>query len=155
MIDFELTRRLDHPPATVLAVLSDLEAGPAWRPGLHAVERLRGDGFEAGTRWKETRDLFGREATEVVEVAELDAPERLVLRVDGDAGTARRGEYRFTWTLEASGDGTALRLHAEGSGLGTAGRVVGRFLQEPFERACRRELDALARRLDAADAPAR
>lgn len=153
MIDYELSRHLDHPPERVMAALSDLDARAAWRPDLRSVERLAGDGFGPGTRWRETRDLFGAEATEVVEVAELDAPRRLVLQVDGEAGTARRGTYVFTWTLTPRDGGTTLTLRGEGSGLGTAGRVVGRFLQEPFERASRRELDALARHLDGSARP--
>lgn len=148
MIEFDLSEHFDHPPERILSALTDLDRLDEWMPEFIRLERLRGDDFEVGTSWRETRHLFGREATEHVEVAELDPPHRLVLRVDGSKGTSRRGEYRFTYTLTPEDEGTTVRLRGEGSGLGTVGRVVGRFLLGPFERACRRDVRALRRWLD-------
>jgi len=96
----------------------------------------------------ETRHLFGREATEHVEVTDYEPPRRLVLEVDGSQGTSRRGQYVFTYTLAPVEGGTRVTLQGEGSGLSTVGRVVGRFLLGPFERACRRDVRALRRWLD-------
>ena len=149
MIEFEVTERFAHPPARILDALTDLDRVGEWVPDLVGVERLEGTGYAEGTAWMETRRLFGREVTEHVEVAELDPPGRLVLAVDGSKGTSRRGEYRFTWTLTEEDGGTRVALRGEGSGLGTLGRVIGRFLAQPFERAAREDLRALRRWLDA------
>lgn len=148
MIEFELSEHFEHPPQRILDALTDLERLGEWMPDFVALEHLAGEGYEVGTAWRETRHLFGREATEHVEVVELDPPHRLVLEVDGSKGTSRRGEYRFTYTLTPDDDGTRVTLRGEGSGLGTVGRVVGRFLLRPFERACRRDIRALRRWLD-------
>jgi uncharacterized protein YndB with AHSA1/START domain len=148
MIEFELTEHFDHPPERILTALTDLDRLGAWMPDFVAVERLEGGDYGVGSTWLETRHLFGREATEHVEVVALDPPKRLVLEVDGSKGTSRRGEYRFTYTLTPEDGGTRVTLRGEGSGLGTLGRVVGRFLLGPFERACRRDVRALRRWLD-------
>lgn len=148
MIEFELSEHFQHPPGRILDALTDLDRLGEWMPDFVKLERLEGDGYGVGTAWMETRRLFGREATEHVEVVELDPPHRLVLEVDGSKGTSRRGEYRFTYSLTPEDGGTRVTLAGEGSGLGTVGRVVGRFLLRPFERACRRDVQALRLWLD-------
>lgn len=148
MIEFELSEHFDHPPERILTALTDLDRLGEWMPDFVTLERLEGEEYGVGTSWMETRHLFGRAATEHVEVVELEPPRRLVLEVDGSKGTSRRGEYRFTYTLAPERGGTRVTLAGEGSGLGTLGRIIGRFLLRPFERACRRDVRALRRWLD-------
>ena len=60
-------------PARVWNVLTDLDNAAATISAIEKVERLDGGtGFEIGTKWRETRTMFGKKATEDMTVTELD-----------------------------------------------------------------------------------
>lgn len=113
---------LDAPPERVRAAALDLEAFGRWMPGLVRIERLDGEGpgpLRIGSRWRETRKMYGREASEVFEVRAL-ADDHWALSVDGRQGTTGKGEFHFEYRLAPEGHGTRLTLHARidmGSGL--------------------------------------
>ena len=73
--------------------------------GIERVEILTPGPVAVGTRFRETRIMFGRRATEEMTVAELDPPRRLVLTAYNH-GTAYRAEHLFA----PEGDGTGLTL---------------------------------------------
>jgi hypothetical protein len=60
-----------------------------------------------GTRFRETREMFGRKATEEMTVAEIEPPRRLVLTAFNH-GTA----YRVEHLLTAESAGTRVTLAA-------------------------------------------
>jgi uncharacterized protein YndB with AHSA1/START domain len=99
----ELTvKRVIHAsPDEVWAVLSDLEHAPETLRGVTRVEVLEGAGYEVGTRWRETRRIFGKEETQTMEVAECDPP-RSTTVTSRSAGV----EYRSVFTLEPAEAGT-------------------------------------------------
>ena len=74
MADMKLDRAIAAPPERVWAVITDLGGAADVMSGIDSVERLDdGAGFGVGTRWRETRTLFGRQATEILEVTAVDA----------------------------------------------------------------------------------
>lgn len=144
----DVTHSLRAPPAAVWAALVDPTARAAWRPGLTAGDTAGGS-LSAGDAWVETRDVFGRPETEHVTVLEADeAAGRLVLEVDGDAGSARRGRLRFTWTLTPDGSGTRVVVAGRAHDLSRKGALLFRFLVGPYARAVQEELAGLAAWLD-------
>ncbi|MGW5075187.1 SRPBCC family protein [Rhodococcus sp. NPDC004095] len=62
--EIRLTRQVAATPERVWAVLTDLDAAEATLSGVTRVERVEGAGYDVGTRWRETRRMFGKEATE-------------------------------------------------------------------------------------------
>ena len=109
-LSFESELRVAAPPSSVFSALADLDQWPRWMPGLVAVERLTpGSGLPAGTKFRETRKMFGREASEVFEVVSSAPPHALTLHVDGTQGSSRSGQYRFEYRLEP--DAGATRVH--------------------------------------------
>lgn len=60
----EVSRNIAAPPSAVWRVLTALDEAPTTLRGVKAVERLDGTGYEVGTRWRETRVMFGQSATE-------------------------------------------------------------------------------------------
>ncbi|MFD4293893.1 SRPBCC family protein [Rhodococcus sp. NPDC058505] len=103
--EIRLTTHVAATPERVWEVLTDLDGAEHTLSGVTRIERVGGDGYRVGTRWRETRTMFGREATEEMWVAEVDAPHRTVVR-------ARSGgtEYATVFTLTPTGSGTDLAM---------------------------------------------
>lgn len=142
-ITFCLAEAFPRPPDTVFTALVGIDAWERWLPGLVRIERVTPGPFGRGTRWRETRRVFGRDATEEFEVVEYEPPRRLGLRVDGRRGSSKRGEYLFEYRLAPSATGTELVLNGE-IRLGGWLEVVGRLFVLPFRKAMEKDLAALA-----------
>lgn len=147
-LDFSVTQHFVGAPLRVFAALTDLDGAAAWMPGFVRIERVGGPAFGPGTRWRETRKLFGKEATEEFEVTACRAPGHIAVRVDGAKGSSKRGEYLFDYTLAPARSGTDVTLRGEIRGLGGFGMLVGRLLIGPYRKACAQDLASLARHLE-------
>jgi hypothetical protein len=143
MAGFTLTRYVAAPPAAVFAVVADVERLPARIPEIKRVELLPPGPVGVGTKIKETRTMFGKEATETFEVVVFAPPGRLTL-VAVSCGAEFRCEYRFT----PDGAGTRLELEIRLRPLTLFARLmapVGWLLRGVMKRAISRDLDALAK----------
>lgn len=154
-IEFELEQRIEAPPQRVWDVLVDVDAWQEWLPNLVRIERLTEGPLEPGSRWREVRKMFGREASEVFEVTAVEPGRRLDTFVDGAQGSSGRGEYRFVHRLEPDGP-AATRLVLSGSVGGTNRllELLGRLFAGAMKKAIARDLDALASRAEGPTASA-
>lgn len=114
-VSLALERSIDAPADAVWHVLTDLEGAEAVLSGVTRIERLAGVGWAIGTRWRETRSMMGREATEEMEVVGIDPGRSTTV-----AAEAHGMRYRTEFTLEPlpSPDGqprTLLRMRFSGS----------------------------------------
>lgn len=103
MWSIRVSRHVEAPAAVVWQVITDLEGMAGLLPDIVRLERLSDDGpgtYRRGTRWRETRRMFGREATETMEVTAVD-PER---RTDI---VAEHGDVRYDtgFDLTPAGNG--------------------------------------------------
>lgn len=74
---------IDAPASVVWSVLTDLEGTAALLQGVQGIERLSADtGYQVGTRWRETRVMFGQEASEEMTVVEVEPERRTVLHAE-------------------------------------------------------------------------
>lgn len=146
-IEFTVEHSFTHPPDRVFHVLTDLESTGKWMPNFIRIERLT-EGFGVGTEWRETRKMFGKEATEQFEVTSCEPPRRMSIRIDGTKGTSKKGEFVFDYILEPDGAGTRLEMRGEIRGLGGVAGMFGKMMVGPFKKACAKDLDAMARHLD-------
>lgn len=101
-----LTQHVDAPAAAVWAVLTDLAAADRTLSGVDSVEILTDGPYAVGTRWRETRTMFGRSASEEMEVAEVEEMRRTVV-VAQNGGVAYRTVFELT---EKPGSGTDLSM---------------------------------------------
>jgi uncharacterized protein YndB with AHSA1/START domain len=136
------------PPERVFAALTDLDGAQKWMPNLVRIERLTPEKTGVGMRWRETRKMFGREASEEFEVTGLEPGKKVELYVDGTKGSSRRGYYRFRYELQPSGGSTLLRLHGEIGGMGKLMELVGRLFMGPFKKAMAKDLEAMKRYIE-------
>lgn len=153
-ITFRLTHRVEGEPERVFRALTDPDIAHSWMPGLVRIDRVGVESYgeeteplRVGSRYRETRVIFRKEATEEFEVTELVPPTRLGLLVDGRKGSSRRGEYAFTYTLAPDGDGTHITLDAEIRKLNPVGKIVARLFAGSYRRACMKDLEALGAHL--------
>jgi carbon monoxide dehydrogenase subunit G len=104
---FEVFRDLDNAAANIRAISKiDVLEGPAQ--------------LSLGTKWRETRTMFGKEATEEMWVTEFEQDASYVAEAES-RGAHYRSEYRFT----PEGSGTRVDLTFEGTPLTFGGRVAG------------------------------
>lgn len=100
---------VDAPPDPVFATAADIASWPQFIAGIATVELLTPGTVATGTRFRETRVMFGRQATEEMTVAEIAPPQRLVLTAYNH-GTAYRVEHSFV----PEAGGTRMTLKFEG-----------------------------------------
>ena len=105
-IHFEVKRNLQVSKQKAYTGLLDLDSAKHWRQGLVGIDRLDEGPLQVGSQWKETRKVFGKEASEHFKVVELDAPDKIVLFCDGTKGTTGKGEFNFTYLLSSSEEQT-------------------------------------------------
>lgn len=145
------SRDVAAPAQRVWDVVTDIEGSPAVLSAVEGVERLDdGSAFGVGTRWRETRTMFGRRSTSEMEVTAVDEPRTYtVVAVDGAT------TYTSTITVDPLGaDRCVLGMSFEARSRTTIGRLltatVGRLFAGATRRSLQRDLDDLARHSGAA-----
>ncbi|MEE2059357.1 SRPBCC family protein [Rhodococcus artemisiae] len=141
-----VTRSIAAPPSAVWAVLTDLDSAPDTLRGVTAVERVEGGGeYRVGTRWRETRVMFGKSATEELQVTESVPEQRTV--ITAESGRAR---YRTVIELTPTATGTDLTMEFSGDSgpLGAAAQllmtVTGPLAKRATAKSMRQDLEDIA-----------
>jgi uncharacterized membrane protein len=67
-----VTQRIEAPLDRVFAAFIDLPRAAQMIPAIRRIEMLTEGPVRVGTRWRETRVMFGKEATEEMEIAALE-----------------------------------------------------------------------------------
>lgn len=145
--EVRLNHVVDAPPAAVWAALTDIDRAAETLSGVSRVERVAGSGYEVGTRWRETRRMLGKEATEEMWVSAVD-PERRTVVEAHSSGTA----YRTTFELTDLGGRTDLAMTFRASQTAPSG--FGRIMMAVFGRLAMR-MTAKVMKQDLADIAAR
>ena len=141
-VTFRVTRTFAAAPDDVRLALADFEGAGAWMPNFVRMEALDPGAPRVGSRFRETRKVFGRESTEEFEIVDL-APRRVSLRVDGATGSTGRGEFNFVYTIAERGPGTEVVLDGEIAGMTGFASLVSRLMVGTMRKACDRDLAAL------------
>jgi carbon monoxide dehydrogenase subunit G len=141
----EVTRRVVAPVDRVWALATDLEGAPEVLSGVDAVEVLTPGPFGVGTRWRETRTMFGRSATEEMEVTAVEPQRSYTVEADGSGA-----HYVSTFDFAPSEDGgTDVTLRFGARATTRAARVLaavtGPLARRSVATALRGDLDDLAR----------
>ncbi|MER7519061.1 SRPBCC family protein [Streptomyces sp. NPDC126499] len=146
-------RRIAASPGRVWESITDLENMPRVLSGVEKVEVLTEGGFAVGTRWRETRRMMGRTATEEMTVTVCEPPERYVTVADshgmhyvseialaprGPAISATESVLRMTFTARPAHD-RAPRLVM---------RLLARLGGRAVARALTKDLDEIARAVE-------
>jgi len=95
------------PAEEAFAYLADFANVADWDPGVARATRLDDGPLGVGSRFEVVTSLFGREATFVYAIRQLDAPTRVVL--EAETPSLRSVD---TITVEKAGDATRLTYDA-------------------------------------------
>lgn len=126
MTGITLTETIAAPPEAVFARATDYANCAEWIEAITAMEILTDGPVAVGTRFKETRKMWGKEASETMEILELEAPQRVTLGAESH-GCRYRTEFRF----EPEGQGTKVTMDFQGTPL-TFGAKVFTVLMKPM-----------------------
>ena len=136
-MEIEVQRTTTASPADVWAVVTDLEGSVATLSGVTAIERLDdGDAFDVGTRWRETRVMFGKEASEELEVTRVEEGRSYTVEAD-----SRGTHYASQLRVEPTDGGSTIHMTFGAAQEGRFGRVLARTVGRAFEGATRRALE--------------
>ncbi|MFI1017559.1 SRPBCC family protein [Streptomyces sp. NPDC020965] len=130
-------RRIAAPAERVWRALTDVAGAPDVLSGVESVQLLTDQPFGVGTRWRETRRMFGKAATEEMYVTASEPPRRYVVEADSrgahyiseftlDSGEPDRTLVRMAFTAAPSGGGPGLLAKLFG-GLGA--RAVAKAIE--------------------------
>ena len=128
-------------PERVFAHATSVASWPDIVPAINKVELLTPGPVQVGTRFRETRTLMGREATEEMEFLILDAPHQYVLGAESNGS-----RYRTTFSLTPKEESTLLTMTFEAEPLTRTAKVMS-FLMKPFMKKllnlCAADLEAI------------
>ena len=146
---YEVTtrERIAAPPERVFAVASDFANSPRRIRGILRSEVLTAGPLAVGTRFRETRKMFGKEASEEMTVAELEPPRRYVLVAESH-GSRYRSELRF----EPQGAGTEVVMTFRGEPLTFFAKVMSvvmKPMMKSIGKLCAQDLADLKRSIEA------
>ncbi|MER5937559.1 SRPBCC family protein [Streptomyces sp. NPDC001928] len=124
-------RRIAAGQGTVWESLTDLRGMVHVLSGVTGVEVLTDGAFGVGTRWRETRRMFGKEATEEMWVTLCEPPERYVAEA-----RSHGSHYISEWLVRADGPSdTTVRMTFTGVTSGAVAGVLAKLLGSIGNRA--------------------
>ncbi len=137
------------PPEVVFEASIDLESWAKHIEAITKIEILTPGPIGIGTRFVETRMMFGREASEEMTISELVAPERFVLTAENH-GTRYVSQHLF----EPQGDGTKLTFAFSGVPVTFLARLfapLGRVMMPSVVKAIEGDLRDLKKAIESGE----
>lgn len=105
MAQFTISKHVDAKREEVFAIASDFQNASLNIRGIERLEVLTDGPIGPGTRFRETRVMFGKESTEEMEITTFKPPESYTVESDS-CGAHYRAEFRFISDIA----GTHLRV---------------------------------------------
>jgi uncharacterized protein YndB with AHSA1/START domain len=135
----DLATEIAAPPERVFVLLADVMAWPKNIDAIEHVEVLTPGPVGRGTRFRETRRMHGRSATEEMTIDAFDPPHHLRFTAENH-GT----RYVITHTVEPAPGGSRLSVVFEAMPVSLLARTfaaVARLMRRPLEKAIRGDLE--------------
>lgn len=120
MAMYEYSTHIDAPLERVFAVAADIPHAADRISGITKVEMETDGAVGVGTRFRETRVMFGKEHTETLEVTAFDPPRSYSVGCDS-CGVV----WDSTFTFTADGGGTRVELVMTSKPSTFAAKVIG------------------------------
>ena len=134
-------RTIAAPPERVFAAATDVHRFAEIVPAIEKVEVLTPGPMAVGTRFRETRTLMGRSATEEMTVTAFDPPRSYVVGAESH-GCRYRTEFRF----EPVGSGTRMVMEFGAEPMTLTAKVLSvlmKLLTKKMAELCAQDLDAI------------
>ncbi|MEM8933857.1 MAG: SRPBCC family protein, partial [Acidobacteriota bacterium] len=105
MAGFSVTRRIDAPVDEVFAVFADFEHAAERIDGIRELDVLTDGPIGAGSRFRETRVMYGKEATEEMEITAFEPDRSYTVEC-----TSHGAHFTSVYTFEPEHGGTNVTL---------------------------------------------
>lgn len=138
------------PQEEVFDLFTDLEHLAQHVQAITLVKVLTDGAIGIGTRFEETRVMFGKEASETMEVTAFERPNRLV-----EEAHSGGMHYTSVWTFTESGGTTTVTIAFEGVAQTFAGKVLGlvfSFMKNSMKKAFEADVNDLKKVAESAPA---
>lgn len=147
MTTVTIRQRCSAPADVVWAVATDLANAPAAMTGITSTELLTDGPFGVGTRWRETRTMLGRQASETMTITAVE--QGRCYTAEAESSGMR---YVTTWHINAAGDGSEIVMTFGGKPTGALGKLLSSRVMRPAlgrmtssaEKAMRQDMADLA-----------
>jgi carbon monoxide dehydrogenase subunit G len=135
----QVTEEISAPIETVFDVFADIPKVVDRVPGIVSLEVLSSETSGLGLRWRETRTMFGQEATEVMEMTGFDPPHSYFVEAESHGM-----HYQSTYTFEENSDGvTTVTMEFIGTPVSFVARLftpLALLFQGATKRALRQDM---------------
>ena len=141
MASFKLTRRVEAPIDAVFDIFSDIPRADEMIDDIIKVEMLTDGPVGVGTRWRETRVMFKREATEEMWVTAYERGKSYTVGCES-CGCA----YESTWRFESEGDATQVEFEMGYRALTFFAKLMsplGRLMMPMMKKCFEKDFQAL------------
>jgi carbon monoxide dehydrogenase subunit G len=137
MSELSVSREVSVSPEALWELITDLDRSPNVISAVTAVDRLDdGASFGVGTKWKETRVIFGKEATEVLEVTAVDPGRSYTVEAE-----SLGAQYRSVISIDpAPGGASVITITFGAESTGTVSKVLAGTIGKLFEGGTRKAL---------------
>ncbi len=137
MAVFESSIHIDAPTDRVYDIITDLHGAQERIEGIKALEVLTDGEFGVGTRFRETRVMFGKEATEEMEVTEVNPGKSYA------TGAESCGcKYHSVIGVEPDGEGSRLTMSMQATPMTLVGKVMSGVMSLMMKRVIRKCFEA-------------
>ena len=142
MPNLGVSREVAASAGVVWTIMTDLEESVNTVSAIQSIEILsEPQEFGVGTRWRETRTMFGKQATEVMWVTEVDSGTSYVVEAESNGAM-----YRTIMKVVGTGEHSSkISMDFGAEPTGTMAKVMGATVGKLFASATRK---ALAQDLD-------
>lgn len=134
MANFNMSTMVAAPVADVWAVFADFRNAPGRIKGIKKIEILTDGPIGVGTKFKETREMFKKEAVETMEVTAFE-PNRLYTLECVSCG----GHMKFTFRFTPNGQGTKVDVETNCRALTLFAKLLSpltSLMMGPMMRKC-------------------
>lgn len=138
----EVTRQIAAPIESVFDVFTDLPRAADRISGIESVEMLTDGPFAVGTRWKETRKMMGKLATETMWITAVELNRSYTAEAES-CGT----HYTTMFTFEPADGGTRVTMSFAGQPMTLLAKLMsplGRLMSGAIKKMLAKDLDDLA-----------
>lgn len=145
MTNITVSREIAAPPDVLWTIMTDLGSFEETISAIQSVEALSEDtSFGIGTKWRETRRMFGKQATEVMWVTEIDPGRSYVVNAESHGA-----KYTTAMSVTPVGnDSCEVTMDFGAEPVGTMAKIVtatiGRFFENATRKAFAQDLADIA-----------
>ena len=134
-------------PEACFTVFSDLDEMAERVTALMKLEKLSEGPMALGTKWRETRKMFGQESSEVMTISEFDSP-----KFYAATAASHGAEYYSRYDFAPEADGTRVTMTFRSEAISLMAKIMAIFsgaMMKSIQKAVAADMDELKSYIEA------